>query len=97
MRHRGRLGVRLDTCATSWRCRRCHSIGARTGDASGLSGRELDVLRYLATHLSTREIALALHVSRNTVKSHMQHLYRKLGVGSRSAAVERARALQLLR
>jgi len=68
-----------------------------TRDASGLSGRELDVLRYLATHLTTREIAQALHVSRNTVKSHMQHLYRKLGVGSRSAAVERARVLQFLR
>jgi len=69
----------------------------RPRDASGLSGRELDVLRYLATHLTTREIAQALHVSRNTVKSHMQHLYRKLGVGSRSAAVERARVLQFLR
>jgi LuxR family maltose regulon positive regulatory protein len=69
----------------------------RSRDASGLSGRELDVLRYLATHLTTREIAQALHVSRNTVKSHMQHLYRKLGVGSRSAAVERARVLQFLR
>jgi LuxR family maltose regulon positive regulatory protein len=66
-------------------------------DARGLSGRELDVLRYLATHLSTREIAQALHVSRNTVKSHMQHLYRKLGVGTRAAAVERGRRLQLLR
>jgi LuxR family maltose regulon positive regulatory protein len=67
-----------------------------THDGSGLSGRELDVVRYLATHLSTREIADALHVSRNTVKSHMQHLYRKLGVSSRSAAVERAQALRLL-
>src|SRR5262249_19789706 len=63
----------------------------------GVSDRELDVLRYLATHLSTREIAQALHVSRDPVKSHLQHLYRKLGVGSREDAVERARKLQLLR
>ena len=66
-------------------------------DPVALSDRELDVLRYLATNLSTREIAQALHVSRNTVKSHQQHVYRKLAVGSRDAAVARARALQLLR
>jgi ATP/maltotriose-dependent transcriptional regulator MalT len=70
----------------------------RTGwESIGLSGRELDVLRYLATHLSTREIAHALHVSRNTVKSHKQHVYRKLAVSTREAAVARARTLQLLR
>jgi LuxR family maltose regulon positive regulatory protein len=68
-----------------------------TRDPVALSDRELDVLRYLATNLSTREIAQALHVSRNTVKSHQQHVYRKLDVGSRSAAVARARDLQLLR
>jgi LuxR family maltose regulon positive regulatory protein len=66
-------------------------------DPVALSDRELDVLRYLATSLSTREIAQALHVSRNTVKSHQQHVYRKLDVGSRAAAVARARDLQLLR
>jgi LuxR family maltose regulon positive regulatory protein len=66
-------------------------------DPVALSDRELDVLRYLATNLSTREIAQALHVSRNTVKSHQQHVYRKLDVGSRAAAVARARDLQLLR
>jgi LuxR family maltose regulon positive regulatory protein len=68
-----------------------------TRDPVALSDRELDVLRYLATNLSTREIAEALHVSRNTVKSHQQHVYRKLDVASREAAVARARALQLLR
>jgi LuxR family maltose regulon positive regulatory protein len=68
-----------------------------TRDPVALSGRELDVLRYLATSLSTREIAQALHVSRNTVKSHQQHVYRKLDVVSRAAAVTQARALQLLR
>ena len=66
-------------------------------DPVALSDRELDVLRYLATSLSTREIAQALHVSRNTVKTHQLHVYRKLDVGSRAAAVARARALQLLR
>ena len=62
-----------------------------------LSARELVVLRYLPTQLSVREIARALYVSPNTVKSHMQHLYRKLGVDSREAAVDLARTLHLLR
>ncbi len=66
-------------------------------DPVALSDRELDVLRYLATNLSAREISEALHVSRNTVKSHQQHVYRKLEVGSRAEAVARARTLQLLR
>jgi LuxR family maltose regulon positive regulatory protein len=62
-----------------------------------LTDRELEVLRYLPTHLTIREIARELYVSHNTVKSHAQHLYRKLGVDSREAAVERARSLQVLR
>ena len=61
-----------------------------------LTARELEVLRYLPTDLSIREIALALYVSPNTVKSHAQHVYRKLGVDSRESAIERAAALQLL-
>ena len=60
-----------------------------------LTARELEVLSYLPTHLSIREIATALYVSPNTVKSHAQHVYRKLGVDSREAAVGRARAMQL--
>ncbi len=62
-----------------------------------LTHRELEVLRYLPTHLSIREIADALYVSRNTVKSHAQHVYQKLGVDSREAAVDRARSLRVLR
>ena len=64
---------------------------------SQLSGRELEVLSYMPTQLSAREIAETLHVSLNTVKSHMQSVYRKLGCESREAAVARARRLQLLR
>jgi LuxR family maltose regulon positive regulatory protein len=54
------------------------------------------VLRYLPTNLSTPEIANELHVSRNTIRTHMSHLYAKLGTHSRTEAVERARALGLL-
>ncbi len=61
-----------------------------------LSGSEIRVLRYLPTNLSQPEIANELHVSRNTVRTHMSHLYTKLGTHSRAEAVERARALGLL-
>jgi predicted transcriptional regulator len=53
-------------------------------------------LRYLPTLLSSTEIAGELFVSVNTVKSHLKGVYRKLGVGNRREAVERARDLGLI-
>jgi len=61
-----------------------------------LSASEIRVLRYLPTHLSAPQIASELHVSHNTIRTHMRHLYAKLGTHRRSEAVERARALGLL-
>ena len=61
-----------------------------------LSISEIRVLRYLPTNLSQPEIANELHVSRNTIRTHMSHLYAKLGTHSRTEAVERARELGLL-
>jgi LuxR family maltose regulon positive regulatory protein len=61
-----------------------------------LSKSELRVLRYLPTHLSAPEIAGELYVSPATVKTHLRNLYAKLGVHSRTDAVEAARALGLL-
>ncbi len=50
-----------------------------------LSERELTVLKYLATRLTTREIAAELYVSMNTFRTHTKSIYRKLGVDSRAA------------
>ena len=61
-----------------------------------LSDSEIRVLRYLPTNLSAPEIARELYVSTNTVKTHMRHLYAKLGTHRRAEAVARARALGLL-
>jgi len=61
-----------------------------------LSESETRVLRYLPSNLSAPEIAGELYVSVSTIKTHIQHVYRKLGVHSRAEAVERARALGLL-
>jgi LuxR family transcriptional regulator, maltose regulon positive regulatory protein len=61
-----------------------------------LSDGELRVLRYLPSNLSAPEIGKELYLSLNTVKTHMRHIYAKLGVHRRTEAVERARELGLL-
>src|SRR5262245_279776 len=61
-----------------------------------LSKSELRVLRYLPTNLSGPEIAGELYVSVNTIRTHMRHLYAKLGTHRRTDTVARARALGLL-
>jgi LuxR family maltose regulon positive regulatory protein len=68
----------------------------RDGQVSGLTRAELRLLPLLATHLSFREIGERLYVSRNTVKTQAISAYRKLGVSSRSDAIERASELGLV-
>ena len=64
--------------------------------AMSLSGAELRLLPYLATHLTVPEIATRLFISRNTVKTEAVSIYRKLGASSRSEAIERAVDVGLL-
>jgi ATP/maltotriose-dependent transcriptional regulator MalT len=61
-----------------------------------LSERELEVLRLTAAGHSNRQIARDLVLTLNTVKSHIHHIYGKLGVASRTQAVARAHELNLL-
>jgi LuxR family transcriptional regulator, maltose regulon positive regulatory protein len=61
-----------------------------------LSPSELRVLRYLPTNLTRPQIAQELHISVNTVNTHIRNVYAKLGTRDRSAAVQRARQLRLL-
>jgi LuxR family maltose regulon positive regulatory protein len=61
-----------------------------------LSDREVTVLRYLCSRLTYQEIASALYVSLNTLKTHVKSVYRKLGVASRREAVEVGRQLRLV-
>lgn len=62
-----------------------------------LSARETEVLRLVADGATNNEIAARLHISDATVKSHLVHIYTKLGVSSRTAAVATARDTGLLR
>ncbi|MFG2015600.1 LuxR C-terminal-related transcriptional regulator [Actinomadura geliboluensis] len=64
--------------------------------APQLTERELTVLRYLQSVLTTEEIAAELHVSVNTMKTHMRHIYRKLTASRRREAVSKAREAQIL-
>ena len=80
-----------------------HHLAGATRDRAAVAGlieplteRELAVLRYLPTRLTQRDIAGELFVSLNTVKTHCQAAYRKLGVVDRKAAVQAARDLRLL-
>jgi LuxR family maltose regulon positive regulatory protein len=61
-----------------------------------LSVAEIRVLRYLPTNLTAAQIASELYVSHNTVRTHMRHLYEKLGTHTRGDTVAQARALGLL-
>ncbi len=65
-------------------------IRVRRADTT-LSPREIEVLRLVADGSSNREIAKELFLSETTVKSHLVHIYAKLGVRSRTSAVARAR------
>jgi LuxR family maltose regulon positive regulatory protein len=64
--------------------------------AEDLTESELRVLRYLPSNLSAPEIASEVVLSTSTVKTHMRHIYEKLGVHKRTEAVDRARQLGLL-
>ena len=97
--HAGMIAEILDLLAGRQPAAPADGAGARA-DGGGLreplSQSETRVLRYLPTKLSVPEIADELYVSVNTVKTHMRHLYDKLGVHRRHEAVEQARALGLL-
>jgi LuxR family maltose regulon positive regulatory protein len=61
-----------------------------------LTERELEVLRLLGTPMSQSEIGRTLYVSVNTIRTHVKHIYEKLGVHSRIEAIGRAEELDLV-
>ncbi|GAA2069494.1 response regulator [Microbacterium hatanonis] len=64
---------------------------------ASLSSREIEVLELVASGLSNTEVASAIFVSETTVKSHLAHIFTKLGVASRTAAISAARQRGILR
>ena len=62
-----------------------------------LSAREIEVLQLVATGHSNKQIGQLLHISEATVKTHLIHIYGKLGVNDRTAAVTVALDRRILR
>jgi LuxR family maltose regulon positive regulatory protein len=74
-----------------------HPIHTRTSRSTRpLTERELDVLSYLPTRLSTTDIAANLHISPNTVKTHLKSIYHKLEARSRNEAIIHAAQRHLI-
>lgn len=71
-------------------------VGAPAQDEPVLSPRELEVLRLVASGATNRSAARQLFISEATVKTHLLHLYEKLGVRDRAAAVAVAYERRLL-
>jgi LuxR family maltose regulon positive regulatory protein len=97
IRHRPALGALVGEVETLR-----STVTSAADPSAGLAGRapltpaELRLLPYLQTHLTVAEIGERLFISRNTASSEIASIYRKLGVSSRAAAVERAIAVGLL-
>jgi DNA-binding NarL/FixJ family response regulator len=70
---------------------------SRGAPGGALSAREIEVLQLAARGLSNSEIAKELFVSATTVKAHLSHIYRKLNVADRTAAVTTALERQIIR
>ena len=86
-----RLGAAPDLARTEAR-----TTGAQDGATHGLTARELQVLRLVAAGRSNREVADELVISEHTVARHLQNIFAKLGVPSRTAASAFAHAHDLL-
>jgi LuxR family maltose regulon positive regulatory protein len=91
LRQRPSLGV-LPANAEELR-RQLETTQGETLGVSSLTTAELRLLPLLFTHLSFREVGQRLHLSQHTVKTQALSIYRKLGVSSRSQAIQRAQQL----
>ncbi|KAA1423784.1 hypothetical protein FE697_009475 [Mumia zhuanghuii] len=93
---RQRVGRHADTVARLLVDLRGEHRGDPVGLVVALSAREDEILQYLPGTLDQAEICAALFISRNTLKTHLRAIYRKLGVESRREAVLRAESIGLL-
>ena len=75
-------------------------IKANTADTGALgeklTSRELEILKHLTTGIPISAIAKQLHISQNTMKTHLRNVYRKLEVDGRHSAVEKAKKLLII-
>ena len=76
---------------------RLHAINTDSGELDEkLTQRELEILKHLTTGVPISTIAKTLHISQNTMKTHLRNIYRKLDADGRYTAVEKAKKLLLI-
>lgn len=90
------LGIWLGRELTPQRGSADFTLNEAALQSLGITKREYAVLEQLANGQSNKQIADALHVSPNTVKTHISKLYEKLEVGQRVQAVQKAKDLRLI-
>lgn len=90
------LGVWVGNRVTRGRTNDAFVSNAKAMQSLGISNREFEVLILLADGHSNKNIAKRLFVSPNTIKTHLAHLYEKLGVSSRTQAIHKSKALKLI-
>ena len=90
------LGIWLGRALTSSNKSVRFELNEAALKALGITKREHTVLEQMASGRSNKEIAETLHVSPNTVKTHVSRLYEKLEVKQRIQAVQKAKDLQLI-
>jgi len=90
------LGLWLGRVLTPARQAADFAINEAALQSLGITKREYAVLEQMASGQSNKEIAAALHVSPNTVKTHIARLYEKLEVSQRVQAVQKAKELRLI-
>jgi LuxR family transcriptional regulator, maltose regulon positive regulatory protein len=94
LNYTGKLLVALGASVTG--PSRMHVRGRAESVLEPITERELEVLKLLDSKVSNREIAARMFVSLATVKTHIKHLYRKLGVRARHQAIVRGKEFGLL-
>jgi DNA-binding CsgD family transcriptional regulator len=92
----GNPTVYLEKLSQAIRIQSSASNSPSGSDHQPLTKRELDVLRRLSTKQPISKIAASMHISNNTIKTHLKNVYRKLNVESREEAVARGQELSLL-
>ena len=68
----------------------------RAGVSEALTRREIEILKNLSTGKPISAIGSSLHVSQNTMKTHLRNIYRKLEADGRHSAVEKAKSLFII-
>ena len=92
----GTLAIRLDALVDGLAASNNGVLERPLTNSDLLTARERQILSLLPSTMSLREIGNELHVSRNTVKTHVSRVYRKLGVSTRTAAIASGRELNLI-